>query len=358
MDTRIFYRYCLTLQKYYDVCLIACHPAHENVKGIEIYPYPRYKNRLFRVAFSWFLLLPKALKCNAKIYHLHDPELIPLGLVLRILGKKIIYDIHENIAEDIFDKDWIKFKKLWYSIYSLFERPALHLFHVILAEDSYMTRYEDKVDHLAVIHNYCDLPFFEEFKLSTSQRNPYQLYYIGILLENRGILEILEAMYLAKLQGHYFHLHCVAELYTQVSEAITNLSFYDDIKKQVTFYGRKNLEDGYQISKKAGIGLCIIHPMSNSIGSYPTKLFEYMAVGLPIVTSHFPLYKTVVEDNNCGFTVDPNSPHEIMESIIKIAVDLPLRKGMEKSGLNAVKEKYSWHQEEEKMLNFYRQVLE
>ena len=357
MDTRIFYRYCLSLQKYYDVCLIACHPRRETVKGIEIFPYPRYKNRIFRVLFSWLLILPKTLKAKAKVYHLHDPELIPLGLILKMVGKKVIYDIHENIAEDIFDKDWIKFKKLWYSFYNFFEKPALKRFHIIIAEDSYLNRYKNRAKYLAVIHNYCDLPFFEEFKLSTEDRNPMHLFYIGILLENRGILEILEAMYLAKQKGQHYHLHCVAELYTQVSEAITALPFYEEMKPQVTFYGRKNLEDGYQISKKCGIGLCIIHPMSNSIESYPTKLFEYMAVGLPIVTSHFPLYKSVVENHKCGLTANPNSPQEIYDAMTKISGNLELRKTMEINGRKAVKEKYTWRQEEEKLLKFYDEVI-
>jgi len=356
MDTRIFYRYCRSLCKYYDVELIACHPKREKLHDIQITPYPRYKNRVFRVLLSWLLLLPKALQAKAKLYHLHDPELIPLGLVLKLFRKKVIYDIHENIAEDIFDKDWIRHKQLWYALYNLFEKPALHLFHIILAEDSYLKRYESRSKNITVIHNYCDISFFQPFRTNTELRDPNKLFYIGILLENRGILEILEAMYLGQKQGHLYELHVVAELYTQVSDAVVSLPFYEEIKDQVIFYGRKNLEDGYQISKMCGIGMCIIHPMSNSIESYPTKLFEYMAVGLPMIASHFPLYKTVVEGNECGYTADPKNPAEILEQIIAIT-NSEKRKEMAENGQNAVENKYNWQNEESNLMKLYTHIL-
>jgi len=355
-DTRIFYRYCKTLAALYDVTLIACHPRDETVAGIKIKAYPRYKNRFFRVFFSWLLLLPKSLKVQAKIYHLHDPELIPLGLVLCLLGKKVIYDIHENIAEDIFDKDWIKNKQFWHKAYSLFEKPALRLFQIILAEDSYLSRYKSYQKNIEVVHNYCDIAFFDHYKIEEN-RDTQHLFYIGVLFENRGILQILEAMYLLKQRGKTFCFHCVGELYTPLAEAISNLPFYAAIREQVIFYGRKNLEDGYDISRKCGIGLCIIHPMCNSIESYPTKLFEYMAIGLPSITSHFPLYKSVVEENECGLTVNPLDASALADSIEKMSLEQAQYHKMVVNGFKTVFDKYNWANERQKVLDIYHKLL-
>jgi hypothetical protein len=49
----------------------------------------------------------KALKTDADIYHLHDPELMPLGLLLKLQRKKVIYDVHENLPKQISIKHWI-----------------------------------------------------------------------------------------------------------------------------------------------------------------------------------------------------------------------------------------------------------
>jgi len=355
-DTRIFYRYCKTLSALYAVTLIACHPRNETVEGIDIKAFPRYKNRFFRVFMSWLLLIPKSLKINAKIYHLHDPELIPLGLVLKLFGKKVIYDIHENIAEDIFDKDWIKNKQFWHRTYTLFEKPALRLFEIILAEDSYLKRYKSFHKNISVVHNYCDIGFFDHYKV-TENRNVQHLFYIGVLFENRGILQILEAIYLLKKRGKTYYFHCVGELYTPLAEAITNLPFYGEIREQIIFYGRKNLEDGYAISKKCGIGLCIIHRMSNSIESYPTKLFEYMAIGLPSITSDFPLYKTVVEENECGITVNPLDVLALANGIERMSLEKEQYEKMVKHGFSTVLEKYNWSNERQKVFEVYHKLL-
>lgn len=356
LDTRIFYRYCLSLKKQYKVSLIACHSKEESKLGIPIIPYKRYKNRIFRTLLSWLLVLPKCLKQKAKIYHLHDPELLPLALILRLFRKKVIFDIHENIAEDIFDKDWIKLKSLWYHLYNIAEYPVLKSATIILAEDSYLKRYKGRAKNLHVIHNYCDVDFFKEYKVEAINRNKKNLFYSGILLLNRGILEIAEAIYIAKNKGHILHFHCVAELYTQVSEALVRLPFYDDIKSQFHFYGRLPLEESYTISKQCGIGLCIIHPMSNSIESYPTKLFEYMAVGLPSISSNFKLYKEVLEGNNCGTTVNPLDPQELAHSIIQVSQDEKEYINWSENGMKTVHERYSWKTEEAKLLRIYKEL--
>ena len=145
LDTRIFYRMCNSLKEDFDVTLIAVHDKEEVRDGVRIIPFRRMHQRNLRVFFSWFLMFWKAIKVNARIYHLHDPELIPCGLLLRLCGKQVIWDVHENIAEDIFDKPWIKHQKRAYGIFRFFEKLACKYFYIILAEKSYEKRYK----HLA-----------------------------------------------------------------------------------------------------------------------------------------------------------------------------------------------------------------
>ena len=140
-DTRIFYRYCTHLSVQYDVTLIAVHPQNERRQGIHIIPFRRFKNKLLRVLLTWFLMFFKAMCVRAELYHLHDPELIPCGLLLRFMGKKVVLDIHENVAEDIFDKPWIPAKKILYACFHFFEKRAIKSMPIILAENSYVARY-------------------------------------------------------------------------------------------------------------------------------------------------------------------------------------------------------------------------
>ena len=301
-------------------------------------------------------MLMKAIKVNAKIYHFHDPELIPCGLILRILGKKVIWDVHENIADDIFDKHWIRYRKIAYYLFSFFEYLACKSFYLILAEKSYLDRYSKKSKNISLVLNYCQTEFFE-MHVKSSYTNGYNLFYIGIVLENRGILQIIQAIKELKDNGYLFHFHCVGELFSDLNKQIHSLPYYEEIKEQLHFYGRKTLDKGYEMAKDMDIGMCLIWPMKNSIESYPTKLFEYMAVGLPIITSNFPLYESVVLRNKVGFCVNPLDIESIKKSILEIHNDVEKSKHMGEMGKKSVKELYSWDSESAELIRVYDRLL-
>ncbi len=341
LDTRIYYRMCRFLSHTYAVTLIAVHPKEEIKDKVHILPFKRYHNRKFRILFGWLLMFFKAIKVNARIYHLHDPELIPCGILLKLLGKKVILDIHENIAEDLFDKPWIKRQKLVYSIFAFFESIACKMFYILLAERSYEKRYLAKCKQISTVQNFCDTEFFTAFE-KTEYKNTLNLYYIGIILENRGILQILESMHLLKKEGIRADFHCVGELYSDLDKKIKALKYYKEIESQIHFYGRLPLDQGYKMAKNMDIGICLIWPMKNSIESYPTKLFEYMCCGLPIITSNFPLYRAVVEENNCGVCIEPFNVEELKKALIAMHMDVEKSELMAKNGKKTVFEKYDW----------------
>lgn len=356
LDTRIFYRMCRFLTANYDVSLIAVHPQAETRDGVKIIPFKRYHNRKFRILFGWLLMFFKALRVRARVYHFHDPELIPCGILLRLLGKKVIFDIHENIAEDIFDKPWIKHQTLAYRLFAFFEKIACTHFYVILAERSYEKRYQKICRRWSTVQNFCDTDFFAPFE-KTEYQNTLHLYYIGIILENRGILQIMELIHGLNVDGYQAHFHCVGELYSDLDKKIKALKYYKEIEGQIHFYGRLPLEQGYQLAKNMDIGLCIIWPMKNSVESYPTKLFEYMRCGLPIITSNFPLYKEVVEESNCGTCIDPMNVTELKKAVIGLHTDAEKSELMAKNGKKAVFEKYDWKSQTPILSKVYEEVL-
>ena len=349
---------CKSLTEKYEVLLIACNGGvNETTKeGIRILSYPRFTNRIFRVFVSWFLVLIKALRANAKLYHIHDPELIPTAMFLRMLGKKVVFDIHENIAEDIFDKEWIKFPKLYYYFFAFFEFFANKFTYIILAEKSYEKRYKERAKSYSVVYNYCDYDFFEKFQ--KVEKDPLRLFYSGILFENRGVLQVCEAISALEVEhGIKTHFHCVGPLYYELRIKVENLPFYDSIKDRIHFHGRKKLKESYEIGSSCGIGLSIIHPMSNSVESYPTKIFEYMAIGMPTIASNFELYKSVVEDKGCGLNVDPLDSNILATAIKTLIEDKDLWKSSSMSGIELARSTYNWEMEKQKLFDIYNNLL-
>lgn len=357
LDTRIFYRMCMSLKKNYEVDLIAVHDKKEVLNGIQIIPFKRFHNRPIRILFGWFIMFFKAIRRNAKIYHIHDPELIPCGLLLKLMGKIVILDIHENIAEDLFDKPWIKNQQFIFKIFHFFEKLACKYFYILLAENSYEKRYRNLAKNWSTVLNYCDLEFFGQIEKRRNPQGKLKLFYIGIVLENRGILQIIETVKKLKNEGYHAEFHCVGELYSDLNNKIKSLPYLQEIESQLFFHGRMNLEEGYRLSEEMDIGMCIIWPMSNSVESYPTKLFEYMSIGLPIVTSNFNLYKEIVEGNNCGICVGPKDTEEMKKAILSIHTDVKKSELMGKNGKMAAKEKYNWKSEELVLMGVYEGLL-
>jgi glycosyltransferase involved in cell wall biosynthesis len=357
LDTRIFYRMCQALKAQYEVTLIGVHPKKETYKGIAIIPFKRFHNRQLRVLVGWLLMFFKAMKVNARVYHLHDPELIPCGLLLRLFGKQVIWDVHENIAEDIFDKPWIKHQKRAYGIFNFFEKLACQYFYIVLAEKSYEKRYMQLTKRCSTVQNFCDIDFFKPYEQAHFQ-NLKSVFYIGIVLENRGILQIVEALHLLKLKGEVYDFHCVGELYTDLENKLKALPYYKEVETQLHFHGRLSLEEGYQYAKHCSMGLCIIWPMKNSIESYPTKLFEYMAIGLPVITSNFPLYRSVIEQNNSGQCIDPFSAIALADAIESMHRDVEKSEQLAQNGKLAVKKYYNWETEKIVLARVYEELLD
>ena len=87
-------------------------------------------------------------------------------------------------------------------------------------------------------------------------------------------------------------------------------------------------------------------------------MFEYMAAGIPVVASNFKLWKSIIEENECGICVDPLNHKEITDAIEKLLKNPQLAKIMGKNGQKLVKENYNWKMEEKKLLTLYKSLIE
>ena len=120
-DNRVFFKECRSLvQAGYNLALVAPHKHDEIVEGIRIHAIPKPRNRLKRMVGASAHVFRKAVELKADLYHFHDPELLPVGLILKARGKRVIYDIHEDLPRAIFAGSRInhQIKKTWKNLRS------------------------------------------------------------------------------------------------------------------------------------------------------------------------------------------------------------------------------------------------
>lgn len=356
-DTRVFYRNCKALSDYgYDVNLIVADgKGEEYVEGVQVFDVGTPQGRLNRVLNSTKKVYHKALELDSDVYHFHDPELIPVGIKLKKQGYKVIFDIHENIGLQIKEKVYLNYftRNIFAFLYQKYEKYTLNKFdYLILAENSYLEYYSKLSSATKVILNMPDVHSLMPYQVE--ERHENGVFYIGGVSNERGLDVTLEAIKIVKQEIPDIYMHYVGRSYDSILDTLE----LDNIKDNIKFYGAMPLYAGLTLSKRSKVGLAILKPLRNYTESYSTKVFEYMALGLPVVTSNFQLYKDVVEKYDCGICVDPLNPSEIAEAIKYIIRNPQKAMEMGENGKKIIFEKYNWAIEQQKLYDLYHKVLQ
>lgn len=356
-DTRIFVKQCPTLSKAgYDVTLLACADEHVKSEAFTITVMPRPSNRSARMLFGSTWMLKTALKSRASIYHFHDPELLVVGLVLRALGKTVIYDVHEDYSETIRIRHWIPkaLRPLIARCFDAFERVAAKLMSANVAATPAIARRLPK-RNTVVVQNFPVVEEFQGISLDDYELRPPHLAYAGIISHERGVLELVRSLPLiAKevpsvrltLAGSFGNERIEAELRSEPGWALVDFQGWVNRRELVACLGR------------ARAGMVAFHPVGNFVEAFPVKMFEYMAAGLPVIASDFPLNRQLVRDRDCGLLVDPHSPQDVASAAIRLLSDTALAKQRGMNGRRAVIDEFSWDSQRKKLLALYSSLVE
>jgi len=288
-DTRIFHKEAKSLSKAgYNVALVAQHGKDEIVDGIRIIPLPKPKNRLERMTKTVWLAYQKALKIDADIYHFHDPELIPIGLLLKRHGKRVIYDVHEDYPEAIPSKHYLSLwvRKLIAWVFEKFERFAANsLSGIIPATPTIAKRFESINKSTVIIQNFPILSEFHTGKTVPWRKRSNAVVYVGGIVVMRGAKEMVEAIRLTSKKTNV-RLILAGNFYPRsLRKEIESMEGW----KQTEYLGYLSYEKVASLLGRVKIGLVLIHPEPRYQVSYPVKLFEYMSAGIPVIASDFPL---------------------------------------------------------------------
>lgn len=352
MDIRIFHKECRALVRAgYEVALVARHDKSETVGGVHIIPIPQAKNKISRMIMMAFSAFQIALRQHAVIYHLHDPELVPYALIMKWLGKKVIYDSHEDWPRNIMNKDTIP-RALRRAVSWLFgnlEDFAARRFDAVIAATHVITDRFLKLGCSTVeIRNYPMLNELQNAEVHWSDRDR-AICYIGRIDRIRGALTMMEAIERVDVKL------ILAGEFTPPGLRDTMLAAPGGSK--INYLGIINRDEVARALSRSRAGLVILHPVSNYLESLPIKLFEYMSAGIPAIASDFPLWRGIVEGNQCGICVDPMNPDDIANAIQWIIEHPVEAEKMGNCGRKAVETKYNWEQEKQKLIKLYRSIL-
>lgn len=353
-DGRIVLKECNTLhQAGFEVVYIVTADEDKVIDGIKIRALKNCNGRIARFISKQRQALMKAIEEDADIYHFHDPELIFLGRKLKKRGKKVIYDVHEDIAKQILTKTYLGSlftRKVISKIFNFVEKKISKSFDAIVTiQESIKDNYNGFNNNIVLVKNYARKELVNNAVSINKRKDILTLLYIGGLTEIRGIKEIINVT-------EYFNgkvrLWIMGPWETEeLKKECEKLPGY----KNCEYLGIKYGEEIYSYVKASDIGLSILHPTPNYKESTPTKVFEYMACELPVILSNFEFWKDAFGE--VGIFVDPLNQNEFIEAI-QYYIDNPDER-MTQGQRN--RERYinafTWEGEGERLIKLYKDIL-
>jgi glycosyltransferase involved in cell wall biosynthesis len=350
-DTRILYRECATLAAAgYEVVLIATDGNPVLPPGVRLRSVGAPNNRVERMTRTVWRVYRAALDERADVYHFHDPELMGVGLLLRMHGASVIFDVHEDIPYDIADKPWIApgLRPAIAAASAAALRAAQGLYSAIVTATPAIAR-RFRHARTVVVCNYPALAELPPRDDTSFADRPPNVVYLGSISQLRCAEEMVRAMASAaapaatrlQLAGS-FESDCLERRLRALTGA-----------DRVDFLGYCPRARIASLLTSARAGLLLFRPAANHDEAVPNKLFEYLGAGLPVIISNTMQCSSIVAEHGCGIVVDPSDTDQIARAIAQLVNNPAEAQAMGERGRTLVRERFEWTSEATKLTQLY-----
>lgn len=359
-DTRIFHKEILSLVSVGYRIIFIVRKGESNLDHSKVsYKFLENPKNLVERITNIVKAFLMAFEEKCSIYHFHDPELIPVGVLLKILTRqKVIYDIHELYSDALLYKPYLgkNIAKYISKFYIIIEKYALKFFdHIILAEEIYKDYYKGK--NYTVIQNFLPQKYITTEKKHFIENNVLNFVYLGGVSKVRAVEQMLNFALILKDVLQY-KLHLIGPVQSfKLKQKICIFMESNDLENHICLYDRIAYHEAQDLLKGFDIGLLFLYPIQNYSFVLSTKMFEYMGKGLPVIMNNLPLWEEFNKKFNCGLTINIFDMDKEKEKILSFLCDKDRLQEISKNNVETVKNYFTWEIEEVKLLELYNKLL-
>jgi glycosyltransferase involved in cell wall biosynthesis len=284
------------------------------------------------------------IKLRPAVIHAHDLDtLVPAIFLKWVTGAKLVFDSHEDypamLREDL--------GRMGYWLTLAAERLLLNAPDVVIASNQAISKKLAGYVDSFVVENFVDLEWFDRASAIpiTKPTRPIVVY-VGEVGAQRGLEQLLQALPMMKCE-----IDIVVGGDGPLLAELKKICQKQHIP--VRFPGFIDRDAFPRLICSAIVGVILFQPTPNNVNGLPNKLFDYMAGGLPVIASDFPLMHQIIHRHQCGLTVDPTSPRQIAEAVDYLVLHPAEARRFGANGRKAVEERYSWASNQHKLLDAY-----
>lgn len=331
------------------------------VDGVELHPFPRTPRRLLRPVWSLFKLMPTLgrLLRDTDIVHFHDLDLLPWMTPLA-LWKPVVFDVHENYPDEMLEKDWIP---------AYLRRPVSWVVkwgqwlgsrvirNIVLVAPSQERYFASPALRKIYLSNFASRDLADRALNNYAERKPVVVF-IGSQHENNGSLLLLEIAARVVAANPAVGFVAVDRFFDPTfRERFLSLRRELRLDEAVRLVPNVRPQLLMQILNQATVGISPNLRVPQQINGVHTKVFEYMAAGLPMVLSDLPHQVEVISNSSAGIAVPPEKPGAFAHAILELVADPARAAEMGRRGIAAFRTDYCYESQRDKLLGFYRQIL-
>ncbi len=360
-DPRIISKELYSLKKMpLKLFYLGQHKSPNEIKenGITIIPLKMVKSRKERI-FLQYDVYKYIKKLKPGIIHFHDPELILLMFFVKKFFKiKVIFDVHESIAESFVSKEWLPvyFRKILPNVYSFFEKILIKDFDsIIVVKSSFLKIYS--ADSI-IIRNYPKVYNNYQKCVDKKYNERINIVYAGVIAVDRGIFIILDLIKDLSNKYKNIELHLIGKFDNNKLECeVKDFVRKENLGGIITIYGYLPIEDVYNILNNVHLGLSLMEPTPSYKNAISTKIFDYMIHGVCYLVSDFDIYNKYTKEYDTGVMVPYDDYEKIYSTICYLLENRTILQTKGINGYNAVKDYWNWSTEEKKLLDLYKKLV-
>ncbi len=299
--------------------------------------------RAGRLGAGW-RLIRRARKERADLYHVHDPELLPAALWLRLTSRTpVVYDVHEYLGETVRTKQWLPapIRRPLAIVVSRLERTAgAHCDAVVGVNEDLAARFA--LAGAPKVRAVTNAPWGHDFPAPKPYLEPVVLY-VGGLAPLRGLEVMRAAAGLLRTPGARVVLAGPGEP--------------GELPASVSYLGIVDHSEVPDLLAHAAVAWIPLQVHENYARAVPTKLVEAMAAARPVVASDFGRMASIVRQSGCGILVPPNDPAAHAAAIDRLFGDPDLAARMGAAGRRAFDAGLSYERQADRLTSLYAEVL-